>query len=87
MRYRYLFLSEKPIPRNSFEPSFFLFDSDPKFTYLPNRKVLIETEKKIERPQEEWQIFKDTHPAIIDRETFALVQELRSHRVRPTRTG
>lgn len=43
--------------------------------------------KKIERPQEEWQIFKDTHPAIIDRETFALVQELRSHRVRPTRTG
>ena len=43
--------------------------------------------KKIDRPRDEWQIFKDTHPAIIDRETFALVQELRSHRVRPTRTG
>ena len=31
--------------------------------------------KKIERPPEEWQIFKDTHPAIIDREVFALVQQ------------
>ena len=43
--------------------------------------------KKIERPSEEWQIFKDTHPAIIDRETFALVQELRKHRRRPTKSG
>ena len=43
--------------------------------------------KKIERPPEEWQIFKDTHPAIIDRETFALVQELRKHRRRPTKSG
>ena len=31
--------------------------------------------------------FHDTHPAIIDRETFALVQTLRQHRRRPTRTG
>ena len=43
--------------------------------------------KKIERPPEKWQIFKDTHPAIIDRETFALVQELRKHRRRPTKSG
>ena len=43
--------------------------------------------KKIERPPEQWQIFKDTHPAIIDRETFALVQELRKHRRRPTKSG
>ena len=42
---------------------------------------------KIERLEEEWQVFPDTHPAIIDRETFALVQELRAHRRRPTRTG
>ena len=42
---------------------------------------------KIERPPEEWKIFENTHPAIIDRETFALVQELRQHRRRPTRTG
>ena len=43
--------------------------------------------KKIERPPEEWKIFKDTHPAIIDRETFNLVQELRKHRRRPTKSG
>ena len=43
--------------------------------------------KKIERPPEEWQIFRDTHPAIIVRETFALVQELRKHRRRPTKSG
>ena len=43
--------------------------------------------KKIDRPPEKWQIFKDTHPAIIDREVFALVQELRKHRRRPTKSG
>ena len=43
--------------------------------------------KKIERPPEEWQIFKDTHPAIIDREVFSLVQDLRKHRRRPTKSG
>lgn len=43
--------------------------------------------KRIERPPEEWQIFKDTHPAIVDREIFALVQELRKHRRRPTKSG
>ena len=34
--------------------------------------------KKIERPPEEWKIFKDTHPTIIDRAVFDLVQELSS---------
>ena len=43
--------------------------------------------KKIDRPQEEWKVFPDTHPAIIDRETFRLVQELRQHRRRPTKSG
>ena len=43
--------------------------------------------KKIDRPPEKWQIFKDTHPAIIDREVFALVQELRKHRRRPPKSG
>lgn len=43
--------------------------------------------KKIERPQEEWKIFPNTHPAIIDREVFELVQELRKHRRRPTKSG
>lgn len=42
---------------------------------------------KIERPQEEWKIFPNTHPAIIDREVFELVQELRQHCRRPTKSG
>ena len=45
------------------------------------------SKKRLELPQEEWQIFKNTHPAIIDEETFLLVQELREHRRRPTRSG
>lgn len=43
--------------------------------------------KRLERPKEEWQVFKNTHPAIVDRETFELVQELRMHRRRPTKSG
>ncbi len=43
--------------------------------------------KKIEKPEEEWKIFHNTHPAIIDREKFELVQELRKHRRRFTKTG
>lgn len=43
--------------------------------------------KKVERPQEEWKIFKNTHPAIVDEETFMLVQELREHRRRPAKSG
>ena len=43
--------------------------------------------KKIERPPEDWKIFKDTHPTIIDRAVFDLVQELRKHRRRPTKSG
>ena len=43
--------------------------------------------KQLDRPQEDWKVFSDTHPAIIDRETFALVQNLRQHRRRPNRTG
>ncbi len=43
--------------------------------------------KQLDRPQEDWKVFPNTHPAIIDRETFTLVQTLRQHRRRPTRTG
>ena len=43
--------------------------------------------KKIERPPEDWKIFKDTHQTIIDRAVFDLVQELRKHRRRPTKSG
>ncbi len=43
--------------------------------------------KRLDKPQAEWRVFPDTHPAIIDRETFALVQDLRQHRRRPTKSG
>lgn len=43
--------------------------------------------KRLERPQEDWQVFENTHPAIVDRETFELVQELPKHRRRPTKSG
>lgn len=43
--------------------------------------------KKLDKPKDEWKVFPDTHPAIIDRETFELAQELRKHRRRPNRTG
>ena len=43
--------------------------------------------KKLDKPKDEWKIFQNTHPAIIDRETFALVQELRKHRRRPAKSG
>ncbi len=42
---------------------------------------------RIDIPKEEWKIFENTHPAIIDRETFALVRELRKNKRRPTREG
>ena len=42
---------------------------------------------KIHRPKEEWKVFENTHEAIIDSETWELVQELRSHKRRPNRTG
>ncbi|MCI8364638.1 MAG: DUF4368 domain-containing protein, partial [Eubacterium sp.] len=41
----------------------------------------------IRRPKEEWKVFENTHEAIIDTETWELVQELRSHKRRPNRTG
>lgn len=43
--------------------------------------------KRIEIPKEDWKVFENTHPAIIDRETYELVQELRQHRRRPTKSG
>ena len=43
--------------------------------------------KRIDNPQEKWSVFPNMHPAIVDRETFELVQRLRKERRRPTRTG
>jgi DNA invertase Pin-like site-specific DNA recombinase len=43
--------------------------------------------KRVDRPKEDWMIFENTHPAIIDRETFAIVQNLRKNKHRPDRRG
>lgn len=43
--------------------------------------------KRVERPESDWVIFENTHPAIVDRDTFKLVQKIREGRHRQTRTG
>ena len=50
-------------------------------------KKSFKSKEKVIRPEEDWKIFENTHPAIIDRETFALVKELRKNKRRPTREG
>ena len=45
------------------------------------------TKKKLDNPPEVWKIFENTHEAIIDKETFERVQELRKNKRRPARTG
>ena len=45
------------------------------------------SKKKIVHTPEEWTIFEGTHPAIISKEIFEIVQGLREHRRRPTRGG
>lgn len=43
--------------------------------------------KRVDRPESEWVIFENTHPAIVDRDTFKLVNKIREGRHRQTRTG
>ena len=50
-------------------------------------KQSYKNKKKLDNPVEKWRVFENTHPAIIDEETFRKVQELRKHKRRPTKTG
>ena len=43
--------------------------------------------KKIDNSPEQWKIFENTHEAIIDKETFEIVQKIRSGKRRPTKMG
>lgn len=43
--------------------------------------------KKIENSPDQWKIFENTHEAIIDRETFEIVQKIRAGKRRPTKMG
>lgn len=49
--------------------------------------VSYKNKKKIKRPEDEWVIFENHHPPIIDNETFELVQKYRANRRRFTRIG
>lgn len=51
------------------------------------RKKSYKSKKTLYLPKDEWKIFPDTHPAIIDQETWERVQELRKNKRRPTKTG
>ena len=52
-----------------------------------SQRKSFKNKKKVELPPEQWLVFENTHPAIIDRETFELVRELRKNKRKPTRTG
>lgn len=45
------------------------------------------SKKRIDNPKEKRLIFEDTQPAIIDKQTFDTVQEIRKHKRKPTATG
>ncbi|WP_297986945.1 DUF4368 domain-containing protein [Oscillibacter sp.] len=51
------------------------------------RKKSYKSKKTLVLPPEERKVFENTHPAIIDRETWERVQELRKNKRRPTKTG
>ena len=48
---------------------------------------LIKIAKKLDNSPEQWRIFENTHEAIIDKETFEIVQKIRSGKRRPTKMG
>ena len=52
-------------------------------TFKPSYK----SKRMIRNPPEKWVTFENTHPAIIDRETWDMAQKELSQRHRPTRTG
>ena len=47
---------------------------------LKTRKKSFKNLKRVDIPKEEWLIFKNTHPAIIDQTTFDVVQKMRQHK-------
>ena len=51
------------------------------------KKKSYKNKKKIDNPPEEWVTFENTHEAIIDEETFAVVQRIRAAKRRPSRMG
>ena len=54
---------------------------------VKTRKKSYKSKKILTLPPEERKVFPDTHPAIIERETWERVQELRKNKRRRTKTG
>ena len=47
---------------------------------LRTRTKSYKDKRKVDNPKESWLVFKNTHEAIIDQETFDIVQKMRSHK-------
>ena len=47
---------------------------------LRTRTKSYKDKRKVDNPKEDWLIFKNTHEAIIDRETFDIVRKMRNHK-------
>lgn len=47
---------------------------------LRTRTKSYKDKRKVDNPKEDWLIFKNTHEAIIDQETFDIVRKMRSHK-------
>ena len=56
-------------------------------TNFKTAKLSYKSKKKITNPPEKWVVFENTHKAIIDSETWEIVQKARAQRHRPTKMG
>ena len=56
-------------------------------TNFKTAKLSYKSKKKIANPPEKWVIIENTHKAIIDPETWEIVQKAREQRRRPTKMG
>jgi len=56
-------------------------------TNFKTSKLSFKSKKVIINSPDKWAVFEHTHEAIIDRETWDLVQKIRSQRRRPTKMG
>lgn len=56
-------------------------------TNFKTAKLSYKSKKKITNPPEKWVVIENTHKAIIDPETWEIVQKARAQRRRPTKMG
>lgn len=56
-------------------------------TNFKTTKLSYKSKKTVYNPPEKWAVFEDTHEAIIDKDTWELVQKAREQRRRPTKMG